>query len=128
MASPSPLPVITRWPSGENATDQTGPLCPLKLAKDRPVATSQRVALPSSLPVSSHRSSGETPTDQTASGALKVTLSQVLDASQILAVKSPLPEMTCKPSGANATDRTSRLCPLSVSSSRPVAACHTLAV
>ena len=61
----SSLPVSTVRPSGENATDDTDPVCPVNWRSSRPLAASHSRAVLSALPVSTFRPSGEIATEVT---------------------------------------------------------------
>ena len=57
------LPVASRFPSGEKATDQTELECPLRVSSSWPVAASHSLTVPSELPVASRFPSGEKATE-----------------------------------------------------------------
>src|SRR5215510_10075161 len=61
----SALPLASRRPSGANATDETEPPWPLRVATARCVCTSHSRTVPSSLPLASRRPSGANATDET---------------------------------------------------------------
>ena len=74
-----------RAPSGENATEVTGPACPSKVRSRLPLAASQSLTVWSSLPETMRTPSGENATDLTWSECpLKVRSSLPLAASQSL--------------------------------------------
>src|SRR5262249_15920570 len=58
LAVPSKLPVASRAPSGDQATDVTWPVCPLRVRSSRPLAASHTLAVPSQLPVATRAPSG----------------------------------------------------------------------
>src|SRR5262249_38240637 len=61
----SQLPVASRFPSGEKATDKTAPECPLRVSSSWPAPASHSLTVRSTLPVASFFPSGEKATDQT---------------------------------------------------------------
>src|SRR5512145_3051688 len=52
---PSRLPESAQWPSAQNATETTAPVCPSKVRTQRPVATSHSRRVLSQLPDSAQR-------------------------------------------------------------------------
>ena len=85
---------------GENATPETGPVCPRRTCRSRPVFTSQSRAVWSRLPVARVRPSGEKAMDRMPSACPRSTLSsRPVCASQRQAVPSRLPVARILPSG-----------------------------
>src|SRR5262249_26489770 len=61
----SQLPVASRFPSGEKATDETTSECPLRVSSSSPAPGSHSLTVRSHLPVASRFPSGENATDLT---------------------------------------------------------------
>src|SRR5262249_54813222 len=121
------LLIVSRFPSGEKATDRTASECPLRVSSSWPVAVSHSLTVRSSLPLASRFPSGEKATDRTKPECpLRVSSSWPEAASHSLTVRSPLPVASRFPSGERATEETRSECPLRVRNSWPVAASRSL--
>src|SRR5713101_5758330 len=105
----SRLPLARRLPSGENASDQTAPICPRKVCGFcTPVSASHSLMVSSELPVARLRPSGEKASDKTGRlPRLKLVESRVA-AFQTLTVPWPSPTASLRPSGENSSARISR--------------------
>ena len=63
LRRPVRTPRASRRPSGDQDTDLSPPMCPVRARSSRPTAASQTRAVPSSLPVASRVPSGDQATE-----------------------------------------------------------------
>ena len=125
----SPLPVRTRAPSRENATEVTLDAWPSKRRTSPPVAASHSRAVLSYEPVRTYAPSGDHATDVTRPPCpWRRWSSFPVAVSQRRAVWSAEPVRTRAPSGENATEVTASVWPVNRRTSFPVADSHRRAV
>jgi hypothetical protein len=124
--TPGPAPQAIRRPSGLRAQPYavSGPAT---VISNRPLARSHTFQSRPTAPMS-RRPSGVNVAPSMSCGSLKIRAGSVSKASQNLSVSSALPLTIRRPSGLKATDWTESSCPVSVSSSWPLAASYTFNV
>ena len=93
-------------PSGENATDPTGPAWPVSVRSSLPVVASMSLMVWSNRPAARTRPSGEKAIEMAGKPGPRVRISRRLATSQNLMVLSADPEANVLPSGVKASEKT----------------------